>query len=63
MLASHNDQRLLVLLVFAALILVTGWITPAPDAQVSSYYWEKGRLIRSKDSRAGYADCRRDVIL
>jgi DNA uptake protein ComE-like DNA-binding protein len=53
MLASTNDHRLLVLLVLAALIFVTGWITPAPDAQVSSYYWEKGRLIRSKDSRAG----------
>lgn len=50
MVASNNDHRLLVLLFFAALILVTGWITPAPDAQVNSYYWEKGRLIRSKDS-------------
>jgi DNA uptake protein ComE-like DNA-binding protein len=35
------------------LILVTGWITPAPDAQVSSYSWEKGSLIRSKDGRVG----------
>jgi competence protein ComEA len=48
-----NDHRLFVLILLAALILASGWYTPKIDAQVSSYFWADGRLIRTKDSRAG----------
>lgn len=48
---QRNDQRLLVLIILAALILASSWHTPKPDAQISSYYWAD-TLIRTKDSRA-----------
>lgn len=50
---SSNDHRPLVLLLIAAVILVTGWHVRKHDAQVSAYSWENGTLIRSKESRVG----------
>jgi predicted DNA-binding helix-hairpin-helix protein len=47
------DRRALVLLLLAVLILAAGWPWPAPRTQTSLYYWADGKLLRSKDSRAG----------
>lgn len=49
----NQDHRPLVLILLAALILASDWYTPKLDAQVSAYFWTEGKLIRTKDSRAG----------
>ncbi|WP_417912969.1 ComEA family DNA-binding protein [Candidatus Electronema sp. TJ] len=47
------SSRVLILLLLAVMIFAAGWHAPALEAQVSSYFWVKGKLIRSKGSRAG----------
>jgi competence protein ComEA len=47
------SRRVLILLLFAALILAADWHTPALDTQPSAYSLVAGRLIRNKNSSAG----------